>query len=125
GRFFVFVLFGLLLIIGPILLRAMADLHVRWWLMLASIGIGALLIAFPVMMLKTVTYRISNYRIDFERGVFAKNIDTLELWHVEDVRLHQSLMDRILNCGTITIISKDETTPRLDMHGLPNARPLF
>jgi len=125
GRFLLFVIFGLVLMVGPILLRTMADVHVPWWLLLASIAIGALLIAFPVMMLKTVTYRISNYRIDYERGVFSKNIDTLELWHVEDVRLHQSLMDRILNCGTITIVSHDETTPELQMHGLPNPRPLF
>src|SRR5438067_1807673 len=78
GKFAVYVLIGLVLIIGPILLRALAGVHVPWWLLLASIGVGALLIAFPVMLLKTVTYRISNYRIDFERGVFAKNIDTLE-----------------------------------------------
>src|SRR5439155_5522206 len=118
-------LIGALLIVGSLLLKFMAGAPMPGWLVLVLILIGVVLIAWPIMMLKTVTYRISNYRIDYERGVFSKNIDTLELWHVEDVRLHQSLMDRILNCGTITIVSHDETTPQLQMHGLPNPRPLF
>ena len=70
-------------------------------------------------------YRISNYRIDYERGVLSKNIDTLELWHVEDIQFHQSLIDRLSSVGTITVISHDETTPKLELHGLPNPRPIF
>src|SRR2546425_7386645 len=96
GRFFLFALIGLVLIVGPLLLRFMAEVRVPWWLLLILIIAGVATILFPVMMLKTITYRISNYRIDYERGLFSKNIDTLELWHVEDVSLHQSLLDRML-----------------------------
>jgi uncharacterized membrane protein YdbT with pleckstrin-like domain len=114
------------LIIGPLLLRFTSlDVRIPWWLLLAFAVLGLIVIGFPVLMLRSVRYRVSNYRIDFERGLISKNIDTLELWHVEDVKLHQSLLDRILGCGTITVISKDDTTPRLDLCGLPNPRPLF
>ena len=125
GRFLVFLLIGLVLIIGSILLRFKADVRMPWWLLLIFIIAGVIVICFPILMLKTVTYRISNYRIDYERGVLSKNIDTLELWHVEDVSLHQSLLDRILGCGTIRVVSKDETTPRLDLLAIPNPRPIF
>jgi hypothetical protein len=72
-----------------------------------------------------VRYRITNYRIDFERGILGKKIDTLELWHVEDIRFDQSFLDRLLGVGNLTVVSSDETTPQLQMHGLPNPRPLF
>jgi hypothetical protein len=78
-----------------------------------------------VMIVKSVRYRISNYRIDFERGIFGKKIDTLELWHVEDIHFEQSFLDRILGVGNITVVSHDDTTPRLVMIGIPNPRPLF
>lgn len=90
---------------------------------LILLGIAALLI--PALVIRTIRYRISNYRIDYERGILSKQIDTIELWHVEDLSLHQTLLDRILRTGTITIISHDETNPHLVLMGVPNPRPLF
>lgn len=86
-----------------------------------------MLIAFvvPILVQKTLRYRISNYRIDYEHGLMSKTIETLELWHVEDIKFYQSALDRILGTGTITVLSHDETTPRLVLFGVPNPRPLF
>ena len=118
GRFLIFLIVGMVLIAGPLLLRFTSlDVRIPWWLLLIFVILGLMVIVFPALMLRTITYRISNYRIDFERGILSKNIDTLELWHVDDVKLHQSLLDRMLGCGTITVMSKDDTTPRLDLHG--------
>jgi len=61
----------------------------------------------------------------WEFNLLSKNIDTLELWHVEDINFHQSLIDRLMNTGDITILSHDDTTPRLHLNGVPNPRPLF
>ena len=97
----------------------------RWWMYPLFIVIGLGIIGWPIMMVRTVRFRVSNYRIDFERGLLSKHIDTLELWHVEDIRFDQSLLDRMLNVGNITILSHDDTTPKLIMNGLPNPRPLF
>ena len=63
--------------------------------------------------------RVTNYRIDYERGLLSKNIDTLELWHVEDLRFHQSLVDRLLGVGNVTVISHDETMPHLVLRVCP------
>jgi len=87
--------------------------------------IGLMFALTPILMTKTYRYRISNYRIDFERGLLSRSIDTLELWHVEDISFHQSLLDRLLGVGTITIISHDDTNPRLELKSLPKPRPLF
>ncbi len=99
--------------------------RVAWWLGLALVLAGACMFFVPLILTKSVRYRISNYRVDVESGIFSRNIDTLELWHVEDIKLHQSLSDRILGVGRIIIVSADQTTPRLELRDLPDPRPLF
>lgn len=99
--------------------------HIPWWAFLVVVVIGVCLILVPLIRSKTIRYRVSNYRIDYERGLFGKDIDTLELWHVEDVRFHQSFIDRLLGVGNITVVSHDETMPMLVMHDVPHSRELF
>ena len=98
---------------------------VPWWAFLALAFIGCCFVLVPLIQSKTIRYRVSNYRIDYERGLFSKDIDTLELWHVEDVRFHQSFIDRLLGVGNITVVSHDETMPMLVMHDIPHSRELF
>ncbi len=127
GKLGVWWLCGVAILAFPIVWKSLSK-NGEWpgaVLILACLVVAVLAFVLPVLLQKTVRYRISNYRIDYERGLLSKNIDTLELWHVEDIKYHQSLIDRILNTGTITIISHDQTTPQLVLRGLPNPRPLF
>jgi membrane protein YdbS with pleckstrin-like domain len=96
-----------------------------WPFAIACLVLAILALVIPVIFTKSVRYRISNYRIDYERGILSRRIDTLELWHVEDIRFSQTLMNRMMGIGNIEIISHDETTPKLMLRGLPNPRPLF
>ena len=125
GRLVLFALLGAVCIAGPALYRAIFDKGVAWWVYLVGLLLGLGLLLIPWFLIKSIRYRISNYRIDFERGILSRSIDTLELWHVEDISFHQSLLDRILNVGTITIRSHDDSTPILPLRGVPNPRPLF
>ena len=95
------------------------------WVWPVAIVLAAICLLIPIIAIRTIRYRITNYRIDYERGLVSKNIDTLELWHVEDIKFHQGLLDRMLNTGDITVLSHDDTTPRLQLSGVPNPRPLF
>jgi len=84
-----------------------------------------LILLLPLLLVKKNKYRISNYRIDHEQGLLSKRIDTIELWHVDDVRMDQSITDRILGVGTISIHSNDATSPDLKLRSLPNPRQIF
>lgn len=95
------------------------------WILWAAVVLAVVLVAVPVIVIRSVRYRISNYRIDYERGLLSRTLDTLELWHIEDLSMHQSLMDRILGIGQITVLSHDDTTPRMNLQALPNPRPVF
>jgi hypothetical protein len=96
-----------------------------WWLNLTLVALAIIALLIPIISTKTVSYRITNYRIDYGRGLLSRNIDTLELWHVEDLRMHQTLLERMLGVGSIIVISHDDTTPQLDLDGLPNPMDLF
>ncbi len=96
-----------------------------WWAHVAA-GIVAVVICFiPAILRRTLRYRITNYRIDVTTGFLSRNIDTVELWHVEDLRLHQSLLNRIAGVGNITIHSHDQGMPVIQLRGLPQPRQLF
>ena len=125
GKLVVFALVAAILIAIPIL-----DAKFHWfplplWVWPVALVLAAIALLIPIMMIRSIRYRITNYRIDLERGIVSKNIDTLELWHVEDIKFHQGLIDRIINTGDITVLSHDDTTPRLELSGVPNPRPLF
>ena len=73
----------------------------------------------------TTRYKISHRRVEFERGVISKTVDSLELWRVLDVKFSAGLFDRIVGNATITLIGTDRTDPELELYGLPKARALF
>ena len=116
---------GIICLIGPIIFRLVAHHWPERWAIIAMIVVAVILFLIPVVITQQIRYRISNYRIDYERGLIGKDIKSLELWHVEDISFHQSLIDRFLGIGTIRVMSHDETMPDLRMHGIPNARKLF
>ena len=121
-------LIGTVLIAVPIVLWAISRDHaspIPWWGSLAIAVVGLFFIVIPYLNLKRIRYRISNYRIDYERGLLGKTIDTTELWHVDDIQFHQSFIERILGVGTITVFASDQTSPAMPLRGLPRPREIF
>ena len=126
GMFILWTVLGLALIAAPFVWHYLLDKE--WWPWYVIVGlvvIGLMLMVIPVLVVKQFRYRISNHRIDFERGLLGKKIDTMELWHVDDIKFEQSFFNRLMGVGKITVMSDDQTTPSLEMKGLPNPRPLF
>ncbi len=95
-----------------------------WWTWLFVL-VGLALVFFPSLWVKRNRYKITNYRIDHEFGLITKNIDTLELWHVDDIRMRQGVLDRIFGVGSIHIDSDDRSTPKLEIRSISNPRPLY
>ena len=125
GRSVGLMILGIAIFVAPLVADFAGWWSPPWWVVLIFIVVGAGIAVLPYLLVRTVRYRVTNYRIDFERGVLNKAIDTLELWHVDDISFRQSLLARMLGVGTIVIISDDATTPRLALSGLPRPRPLF
>ena len=125
GQAALWTLLGLALIAAPILISTLADTSMPWWSWVVFIALGIVAILMPHLLVRRTYYRVTNYRINFERGLLSRHIDTLELWHVDDVKFYQGLLDRMFGVGDITIYSSDKTTPKLDLEGIREPRKLF
>jgi len=92
-----------------------------WLLGLA--GLPGMLVVF--LQHVTTRYKISLRRVETERGIITKRVESLELWRVLDVRYSQSIFDRLTGNGRVTLESTDKSDPKLELHGLPEHRKVF
>jgi membrane protein YdbS with pleckstrin-like domain len=74
---------------------------------------------------RSITFRVSNTVIEYERGLLSKRIDVTPLWRVRDVSYKQTLVDRILGIAHIEVVAADASTPSFEIVGLPASRELF
>lgn len=79
-------------------------------------GVWALLLA--LYRKATLRYRLTNHRLFTERGLIGRDHDEIELIRVDDVAVHQNVLQRVFDVGTVTIVSTDPSSPRLLMEGI-------
>jgi membrane protein YdbS with pleckstrin-like domain len=69
---------------------------------------GALLLAALYKRL-SVKYSLTTHRLFHESGLLSRTRDRIEVIDIDDVTLSQGFIERMLNIGTIHIISSDES----------------
>ena len=69
------------------------------------------------LQLRYTKLSISGGKLRYETGMLSRNVRNMELSKVQDVRVQQSFMDRILDLGTISIETAGETSS-LTMRGI-------
>jgi uncharacterized membrane protein YdbT with pleckstrin-like domain len=74
---------------------------------------------------KNTVYRITNDRIEFERGIFSKSVQNMDLWRVKDIDFNQSLVQRLFGLGRIHIETSDKDIPIIDVGPIKGARDLY
>jgi uncharacterized membrane protein YdbT with pleckstrin-like domain len=93
----------------------------NWWWIISFLLVVPILIYMVVIWLKRfTTYRLTTERMTITRGVFSRQSEDIQLVRIEDVEYSQSFIQRLLNVGTIRVLSTDKTKPELDMHGIDN-----
>jgi membrane protein YdbS with pleckstrin-like domain len=66
-------------------------------------------------------YRLTTQRLFIERGLLSQTIDQTELIRVDDVRIHKTLLGRILGVGSVAIVSTDATDREITIEGIAHA----
>lgn len=61
----------------------------------------------------TVTYRVTTERVQILHSGLRRSTEEIELARLKDVQVEQSLAQRAMRTGDITIISSDATTPSI------------
>jgi membrane protein YdbS with pleckstrin-like domain len=70
----------------------------------------------------SVRYELSTYRLFHEHGLLSRTRDRIEVIDIDDVTLRQGLIQRMMNVGTIEVLSSDVNTKLLTMVGIEEAR---
>jgi uncharacterized membrane protein YdbT with pleckstrin-like domain len=128
GRFGAFVatfIIAALLIVIPIGLKVWTTVAVAWWVTAGSLILAIILVMGQFAYHNTIRYRITNYRVDYERGILTRRIDSLELWRVDDLQFRQTLMERIMGVGTIEVFCRERQAMQDMPISIPNARKVF
>ena len=63
-------------------------------------------------------YQMSKERIIMRRGLLRTVTDEMMLYRIMDIRLVQTLWQKMFGEGTITLISTDKTTPVLELKNI-------
>lgn len=79
----------------------------------------SLILAYRFIYLKRIRYHIGSEQLTAEYGVFQRSKGYIELYRVVDFHEHQTFLQQIFGLKTVTVLSMDRTTPKLDLIGLP------
>jgi uncharacterized membrane protein YdbT with pleckstrin-like domain len=91
---------------------------------LAAVIVVWELIAFLIAMLRlqSTLYTVSNQRILIEQGMLSKSVSEIDLRSLDDTQFFQSLSERLLGIGNVTLVSSDKALPVTVLRGIHNPR---
>lgn len=67
-------------------------------------------------------YAISDDRLFLEVGLFNMKQDETLLYRIRDITLNITLWQRIFKVGSVTVLSSDQTTPKLVLKNIKHPR---
>jgi uncharacterized membrane protein YdbT with pleckstrin-like domain len=95
-----------------------ARLH--WWVFISLSGLLTLFIA-PWIRRATSEFAVTDRRVIMKTGVLTRRTLELNLVKIESIGVDQSLLGRMFNCGTITIVGSGGTREAFPAIGSPLA----
>ena len=100
-------------VIGLLLLLAAIDVDwlntFVWWLVIISVIVLLLDLAYEFVQWKTTRFAITNQRVAYQSGIFRRQGVSIPLNRINNVNMFQSAIARMLNNGVVTIESAGET----------------
>ena len=96
-----------------------------WFIGLALILTGAVMIVGIRIKRRFQRYKITNLILEFQEGVFSTHIENMELWRINDIGYHQNIFDKILGVSKIRMATQDKSHPEFDLVGLPPGRQIY
>lgn len=83
------------------------------WLSWAPAMPAAILAAKAWWRVRFLVYRVTNERVEVERGLISKHLDNLDMFRVTDIKLNVRLTDRIVVWLAMSRTAQAQPTLRL------------
>ncbi|HPD47979.1 MAG TPA: PH domain-containing protein [Anaerohalosphaeraceae bacterium] len=84
-----------------------------------------LVVGYRIADLKSISYEVTPDRIEWERGVFRRKKDNLDMFRVIDMQQDQPLLDRLFGIATITLVTRDTSHPQFDFLKIRDHKTLY
>lgn len=84
------------------------DFYARIAVAVIAVGLLVVWSFVPYLMWKNTSYVLTSHRFTISTGVLNKSIDDIPMSKVNTVSADQTLMERMLGCGTLTVESAGE-----------------
>lgn len=81
-------------------------------------------LAYSCLFLLRCRFTITGEQLIYERGVFSRKSDFIELYRVVDFKENRSLLQQLVGLKTVVVYSGDRTHPHLVITGVHNRVPL-
>ena len=95
------------------------------WLIVAIVVFWEVVTFLIVMVrLQSTIYTITNQRVMIERGMLSKSLNEIDLRYIDDTQFFQSIADRLLGIGNVTMISSDKAFPMAVLQGISKPREI-
>lgn len=88
-------------------------------------GLLFILLILSYLSLRRKLFILSEETLVYERGIFNRSADYIELYRVIDFREEQSFLQQLCGLKTVIIFSGDRTTPQLRIPGLHHKEDLI
>lgn len=69
-----------------------------------------------------VSYKLTNQRFFHERGILRRVTNRIEVIDINDIKIEQGLIGRMLGVGKITLEASDTTDPELVLDGIDDVQ---
>jgi membrane protein YdbS with pleckstrin-like domain len=109
------------------LAQALVDPRVAaigWWVTAALVLIELVRFITALVRLRSTQYTITSQRVMIERGLLTKSLSEIDLRYVDDTQFSQSVTNRLLGIGNVTLVSSDKTMPVYVLHGIRDPRAI-
>ncbi|MDO8629502.1 MAG: PH domain-containing protein [Phycisphaerales bacterium] len=93
-----------------------------WTVLCLVIVSGIVNLGRVVLRVLGTYFRLTTQRLFIERGILSRTIDQTELIRVDDVRMQQSLLDRMFNVGNVMLLTTDATDRSVTIEGVKSPK---
>ena len=94
-------------------------------ILLVLLALGAILLVRPFIWSWQTKYLVTPSSIIVTKGILARDKSQMLLLTIKDLKLHQSILQRLLNIGNIEFISTDADLGSLHIHGIGSPNKAF
>lgn len=93
---------------------------IQWVCVGLAVLIGVPAVLAPFLRWRTTHYVITTHRVMVRRGILSKSGKDITLSKITDVSFHQSLLDRIIKSGSLSIESASDSADE-DLRNIPHS----